>query len=115
MLPTQTTIDNDHEVGGDSFVYIINMYYGRWVGAQTEKFEVHGIDRGWEANSLFQTTSSSNIGSKLKEEFEEYETFRIYKSNSNEVFEINFLISCYPLLTNFLDDVREFKVSETYQ
>jgi hypothetical protein len=88
------------------------MFYGRWIGAQAEKFEDQGIDRTWETNSFFPSSSSSasNIGAKIQEQFEEYDTFRIYKSNSNEVFEINFLISCYPLLSNFLEDVRKFKV-----
>ena len=38
----------------------------------------------------------------------EQDVFKVYSANYNEIWEINFLISCLPLLKNYLSDLKKY-------
>lgn len=54
-----------------------------------------------------QGSSSSFWKPTLSKRWTEEDAFRVIKANFNEVWETNFLISCFPKLRDFLDDLIE--------
>ena len=90
--------ENDHKkkLKKDSFAYIRNFSTGKWLHCETkaESIEEMGNDKDLR-----------NIGlvliPELSDNIYEESSFRIYKATSNEVYETDFLISCFPIFKSY--------------
>ncbi len=46
----------------------------------------------------------------LRDAPSEEEAFRVFEARPTEVWEINYLISCYPMIINFYENLLKFTV-----
>jgi hypothetical protein len=80
-------------VSRDSFVFLKNAALERWLQLALERPEQVGS--GLDAVHPYH----------LSKEFQNRDAFKIFRANTKEVWETNFLISCAPILTEFIEHV----------
>jgi len=88
LLPTAVKQNSQQQkyISRDAFTLIVNTESRCW---------------------LHLEQSGEHLEASLSREPKDEDVFKIFRANNNEIWETNFLISCAPMLRNYLDFIRD--------
>lgn len=87
----------------NSFTYIRNLNSKKWLDAT--------MDQKWQENNEEQDICNIGIIPMLKENFSEQEIFRVRKAPMDLIWQLKFLNSYYPILSNFNENILKSSVN----
>ena len=95
-------IDEENRILKDSFVIVRNINTQLWINARSINETEEDLFVGDDLSYAIQPNLTQTINEK--------DTFRLFSANQNEVWELNVLLSGFPLLYNFSRVLEDFNV-----